>query len=134
MVVVVRENLPTEVKEFKEKFWPEEPIYLDHKFEFYSALFGGEPHEINKKYFGTQFGLFAEGKANPEFTADITKALGLTDGFADKGNMTGSGLMTGGVYVIKKGGEVQWAHQEEKVGFVSAAADVLEQALKAADA
>lgn len=134
MAVLLRENLPSEVKAFREDVWREEPIYVDGSFAMFSALAGGTPNNVNGKYFKTQFVAFQSGKAEADFTMNIQKSLALADGYMDDKhhNNMGQGLMMGGIYVLRKGGEVQWAFHEANVGHTADAADVLEAAKKAA--
>lgn len=132
MAAVLRENIPSEVEAFSKNVWPDEPVYLDSTFALFGAIAGGKPNEVDKDYFMEQFGKFQEGKADEAFAADLGKALQLADGYMDRNNMIGEGFMTGGVYVLKQGGEVQWAHFEPKVGHTADAADVISAAKLAA--
>lgn len=135
MAAILRENLPSEVKAFREGVWTDEPIYLDSSFALYSAIGGGKPKETSKKYFSTQSALMREGKADADFVANIQKSMKLADGYMDpkKGhNMLGQGLMQGGVYVVKKGGEVQFVHQEGFIGHTADVADIIDAAKTAA--
>lgn len=134
MAVVLRENIPSEVEAFREDVWKEEPIYLDSSFAFFAAIAGGTPNVADADYFMKQFALYPEGKADADFTADVNKAMALADGYMDDKhhNGIGEGFMTGGIYVIRKGGEVQWAFQEKKVGHTGDAGDVLAAAKAAA--
>jgi len=134
MAAVLRENLPEEVEAFREDVWKEEPIFLDSKFALFGAIAGGTPNEADAENFMAQFGLYAEGKADADFTANINKAMALADGYMDEKhhNSVGAGLMTGGIYVLRKGGEVQWAFHEKSVGNTADAADVLAAAKDAA--
>merc|ERR1712039_357471 len=119
MAVALRENLPEEVEAFREDVWKEESIYLDSSFALFGAIAGGTPNEADPEKFMAQFGLYAEGKA---------------EGYMDEKhhNTVGEGLMTGGIYVLRKGGEVQWAFHEKNVGHTADAADVLAAAKEAA--
>jgi len=134
MAAVLRENIPDEVERFKKNVWHEEPIYLDSSFALFGSIAGGTPNEINAEYFMEQFGKFPEGKADEKFTANMGKAMKLADGYMgdDKHNMVGAGFMTGGIYVLKQGGAVQWAHHEPDIGLTADAADVVSAAKLAA--
>jgi len=134
MAVVLRENLPEEVEAFREDVWKEEPIYLDSSFALFGAIAGGTPNVADSDAFMAQFGKYAEGKADADFTANVNKAMALAEGYMDDKhhNMVGDGFMTGGIYVLRKGGEVQWAYQEKEIGHTGEAAAVLAAAKEAA--
>lgn len=128
MVSVLRENLPTEVQAFQEDVWKDEPIYLDHQFQFFSALGGGEPNQVPMTYWVEN-----TGKPSDEFKEKTEKSMKLAEGFMTKQhhNTIGQGLMTGGLYVLRQGGVVEFAHQEAFPGHTVDAFEVLAAAQRA---
>merc|ERR1712217_304744 len=136
MAAVLRENIPSEVEAFREDVWKDEPIYLDSSCGFFAAVAGGSPNNADATYWMTQFGLFSKGEADADFTANTNKALALAAGYMDEKhhNPIGEGFMMGGIYVMKKGGEVQWAFHEKAVGLTADPADVIAASKAAAAA
>jgi len=129
----VKEDLPAakegedgEVEAFRKGFWPEAPIYLDATLAFYSAIGGGS----TKK---TSVAAFLAKLANPfsAFNKNAKRSKG-TDG-----NLTGEGLVHGGVYVVKAGALKDeppvFAHQELEIGDHPPTDDLVAACLKAAD-
>jgi len=128
----LRENIPAEVEAFRKNAWKDEPIYLDSSFAIFGAIAGGTPNEINAGYWMEQFGKFQEGKADEKWAANWGKVLQQAGEKMALTNMVGEGFMTGGVYVLKQGGAVQWAFQEVELGLTADAAEVLSAAKQAA--
>lgn len=128
MACILRENLPSEVEAFRKDVWQDEPIFLDHQFAFFKAIGGGEANEKSIKEF------LAQMKApSPADKANQSKAMRLAEGYMtpEHHNMIGQGLMTGGVYVVQRGGALQWAHHESFGGDTCDPEEVV-QAAKAA--
>lgn len=109
IVCILRENLPSEVEAFRKDVWQDEPIFLDHQFAFFKAIGGGEANEKTVQEF-----LAARKNPSPADKANQSKAMHLAEGYMtpEHHNMFGQGLMTGGVYVVQRGGAMQWAHHE----------------------
>lgn len=129
MACVLRENLPEEVAAFRDDVWTEEPIFLDHKFQLFAAIAGGIANEITvEAYMSSVKSPTDQDKENQ------AKAKLLSEGYmnAEHHNMVGQGLMTGGVYVVRCGGAVEWAHFESFVGDTADPAEVLAAAKAAA--
>mmetsp|Transcript_17713 Transcript_17713/g.29554 ORF Transcript_17713/g.29554 Transcript_17713/m.29554 type:complete len:92 (+) Transcript_17713:480-755(+) len=53
-------------------------------------------------------------------------AKNLAHGKGIEGNFVGEGLITGGLYVINKGGGVAWSHREAEIGDAFDVDDVLQ--------
>ena len=129
MVCILRENLPTEVEAFRKDVWQDEPIFLDHQFAFFKTIGGGEANEKTVAEF------LAQRKApSPADKANQAKALHLAEGYMtpEHHNMIGQGLMTGGVYVVQRGGALQWAHHESFAGDTCDPKNVVQAAKRAA--
>lgn len=131
MACIFRENLPSEVQAFRKDVWPEEPIYLDHQYQFFAALGGGKLPEVPMEYW-----IKNSKTPSDEFKAKMAKSLALAEGYMtpDHHNLIGQGLMTGGVYVMRKGGEVEFAHAEGFPGHTADPADIVAAASRAAGA
>mmetsp|Transcript_36902 Transcript_36902/g.80671 ORF Transcript_36902/g.80671 Transcript_36902/m.80671 type:complete len:143 (-) Transcript_36902:193-621(-) len=106
LIAVVKENLNDEVKEFREVAWPG-PVYLDEQLHMYKAIHGGEmTFHSSASFFAALLNPFSS------LWAIVTRSKKL--GYS--GNMKGEGFGKGGIYVVKKGGEVVLAHQENEMG------------------
>mmetsp|Transcript_80007 Transcript_80007/g.224571 ORF Transcript_80007/g.224571 Transcript_80007/m.224571 type:complete len:155 (-) Transcript_80007:192-656(-) len=108
IVALVKEDVGTEVEEFKKGFWTEE-VFQDRSQAFYVALGGGQPH---KPFCG--IAAFLAMLANPfsksKTKENIAKAKGV------KQNMTGEGFVAGGVYVLGADGAPTYSLLEEELG------------------
>lgn len=129
MACILRENLPAEVEAFRQDVWQDEPIWLDHKFQFFNALAGGKANEITREAY-----MASRTDPTPTDKANQAKASLLAEGYMtpEHHNTVGQGLMTGGVYVVRRGGAVQWAHHESFVGDTCDPSDVVQAATQAA--
>lgn len=133
MACILRQNMPKEVAAFREDVWQGEPIFLDNQYQFFSAIAGGKPNEKSMKEYTESF-----KNPSPQDTANMERAMRLADGFMtpEHHNMEGTDNhnMTGGVYVVRRGGAVEWAHHESFAGDTADAADILGAARRAAGA
>lgn len=125
VVALVKEDVGTEVADFRASYWSEE-LFLDRGRCFFTALGGGRAYMPVGGLAG-----FLAMLANP-FTTSRTKA---SAGYAKrKGvaqNLIGEGFVSGGVYVIRKDGKASYAFLEEDLGDRAPVDDVIE-AVKAA--
>eukprot|EP00746_Dinoflagellata_sp_MGD_P007721 gnl/MRDRNA2_/MRDRNA2_115345_c0_seq1.p1 gnl/MRDRNA2_/MRDRNA2_115345_c0~~gnl/MRDRNA2_/MRDRNA2_115345_c0_seq1.p1 ORF type:complete len:148 (+),score=32.74 gnl/MRDRNA2_/MRDRNA2_115345_c0_seq1:258-701(+) len=108
VVCLLKEDLPDQVEEFRNKFWPGE-LFLDQDKGFYKALGGGQ---YLKKHSTSTFLMTL---LNP-FSADpvkdhISKAKSET-------NLTGEGYIHGGLYVVRQTGITELGFVEEDLGVV----------------
>lgn len=128
MACILRENVPSEVAAFRADVWQGESIYLDHKFQFYHALGGGKPFEMTIEEFQA-----TRTSPTPVDETNNAKAKSLAEGYMtpEHHNLVGQGLMTGGVYVVRLGGAVEWTHHESFVGDTADPADIIEAATRA---
>jgi len=131
MACVLRENLPEEVAKFQADVWEGEPMFLDAQHQLFKAIGGGMPNETTREAF-----MKTVNDPNAEEKAQRERASKLAEGFLspEHHNAVGQGFMMGGVYVLHKGGAVEWAHQEQYVGDTSDAADVVAAAGRATSA
>mmetsp|Transcript_11774 Transcript_11774/g.37470 ORF Transcript_11774/g.37470 Transcript_11774/m.37470 type:complete len:150 (-) Transcript_11774:137-586(-) len=106
---IVKEEIGSEVSEFREGFWPEAPIFMNPGLEWYSALHGGS----QKK---SSIASFLAKVLNP--FSQLNKNLKRSKGV--EGNMVGEGFIHGGVFVVRRGaprGEAAvFAHAEAELG------------------
>lgn len=126
---VFRENLPEEVAKFQADVWQGEAMFLDSQFQLFGALAGGTPNVWTLEGF-----MKTVRDPTPEEKVDRDRASALADGFmtAEHHNMVGSGLMMGGVYVVQKGGAVEYAHHEQFVGDTVENGEIVVAAVRAA--
>jgi len=111
VVGLVKENIGTEVEDFRKGFWSEE-IFLDADLSFFMALGGGS---LNKP---VGLAAFVAMILNPFNQARTKGALARakTAGFSKGSNTTGEGFVTGGVYVIRQDGQASYTFLEEEIG------------------
>jgi len=131
MACVLRENLPEEVAKFQADVWEGEPVFLDAQHQLFKAIAGGEANETTKEAF-----MKTVNDPNAEEKAQRERASKLAEGFMtpEHHNMVGQGLMMGGVYVLRKGGAVEFVHHEQYVGDSCDAGDVVDAAGRATSA
>jgi hypothetical protein len=122
-VVIVKENLDGEVAAFEEDVWQGGEIYLDQEMGFFKALGGGE---VDQKGLAN----FLLKVAIPGTV--VNKNMKKGEGY--KGNMKGEGLIVGGIYVFRQGGEIEFVHREEEIGKVADPDDIVAAAKRAAAA
>jgi len=108
VVALVKEDVGTEVADFRKNFWGGDVLLNDGQ-EFYTALGGGTPYRPAGGLAG-----FLAMLANP-FSKSRTKAhLKAVKGVP--ANTTGEGFVAGGCYVIASSGEPTYAFMEEELG------------------
>jgi len=126
---LLRENLEDEVAAFRADVWQDEPVFLDKDLVFYHAIAGGSANawtvEQWKEY---------SASADPTIVAQRHSIRERAAGFMtpEHHNMVGQGLTLGGVYVVRAGGAVEWAHHENVVGSTSESVELLAAAQRAA--
>mmetsp|Transcript_11764 Transcript_11764/g.34973 ORF Transcript_11764/g.34973 Transcript_11764/m.34973 type:complete len:142 (-) Transcript_11764:132-557(-) len=118
IVALVKEDVGTEVEDFRRDWWREE-VLLDEPLQFYKALGGGACHQ--------PMGLagFLVMMLNP-FSASRTKEHAKAvkaKGVA--GNFVGEGFVTGGVYVMRPDGTAAYSFLEEEIGDHAPIEDVI---------
>lgn len=116
LTAVLHENLPEQVAEFRGTYWPGERVFLDQNKELFTFLGGGQLRRGSLLSFLNPFS---------RVWANAKEASGV------QGNFTGDGLTLGGLLVVKPGGEVAYAFQEETFGDHAPQEDIL-RAAKAA--
>jgi hypothetical protein len=104
---IVKENIPEEIKSFKEDVWSED-LLMDSKLEFYKALGGGKANTYSKAGFLATL-------ANP--FSQLFKNIRKGRGYKQKTNLVGEGLTTGGMYVVYSGsGTPAYSFLEKVIG------------------
>ena len=116
LTAVLHESIPEQVAEFTGKFWPGACL-LDERKDLFSFLGGGV---LRKGTLLTFLNPFSRVWSNAKAAEGV------------EGNFTGDGLTLGGLLVVKRGGEVQYAYQEEVFGDHAPKEDVLRAAREAA--
>lgn len=119
VVALVKEDIGTEVADFRAGFWSDE-VFLDEEKQFFVALGGGK--EIRSFTVLSFLAMIA----NPFRKSRIKDALAKSDKDGVKGNITGEGFVNGGVYVIRSDGKAAFAFPEEEMGDMAPVEDVLE--------
>ena len=117
---IVKESLAGEVAAFEEDVWPGGEIYLDSTMEFFKALGGGDYQQKSLAEF-----LLKVAIPGTVINQNMKKGEGY------KANMKGEGLIVGGVYVFRQGGDIEFAHREEEIGSVAEPDDVVAAAQRA---
>lgn len=125
IVALVKEDVGTEVADFRAGYWSEE-VFLDSGKSFFLALGGGRPH----KPISGVAALLAI-LANPFTTSRTKGALGYAKRKGVAQNLTGEGFIAGGIYVIRQDGKASYKFLEEDMGDKAPVDDVIE-AVKAA--
>jgi hypothetical protein len=123
VVCLLKENLPEQVEEFRSKFWPGE-LFLDEEQGFYKALGGGQ---VLKKHTTSSFLMTL---MNPFSSDPVKKHIKRTK--SDQ-NLTGEGLIHGGLYVVRKTGIAELGFVEDDLGVVCPT-DKIKEAVQAAQA
>lgn len=136
LACVLRENIPAEVANFRGNVWQEEPILLDHQWQFYAAVAGGKPNSYDlAEYIKNMQNPTPESKRRQEEGQRRATYGGAKFMKPPYHNMVGQGLMMGGLYVLRRGGGVEWAHHEEFPGdTITDTADFVAAARRAAAA
>lgn len=113
LVAVLHENIPEQVAEFQNEYWPSSGIYLDTEKKLYEAVGGGEVRRGSLLSF---LNPFSPVWANYKEANVCVKTS----------NLTGEGTHMGGLFVVKKGtGEVVYSYQEKNFGDHAPSADVV---------
>jgi len=104
---IVKENIPEEIKSFREDVWPE-PLFMDEKLEFYTAVGGGKKNQYSSAGFLATL-------ANP-FSKLYKNVITKGKKYKQKTNLVGEGLITGGLYVVHAGGKPEYSFLEKVIG------------------
>jgi len=105
LVCVVKEDLGDEIAEFAKDVWPGGEIYLDKELAFFKAAGGGEVEQKGLLLFLAKY--LTPGTI-------IKRSMAEAKGY--KMNLVGEGLIVGGLFVLRKGGAVEYAFREEEIG------------------
>mmetsp|Transcript_48423 Transcript_48423/g.139068 ORF Transcript_48423/g.139068 Transcript_48423/m.139068 type:complete len:182 (+) Transcript_48423:346-891(+) len=108
LVAVVKENLDSEVDDFRRAVWPGGEIFLDKSMAFFKILFGGQVRRGS--ILRTLCQALSCGKAGQRIRAAAKAAQ------AQKNNLKGEGYIKGGVLVIRQGGPIEFAFAETELG------------------
>jgi len=125
VIAVVKEDLDTQVKDFRDGYWSEE-VFLDSDMEFFKALGGGEvrqPFTSKFQLIKTILNPWTQNRARSNFKRAGEKGI--------ENVLGGDGLIFGGVYVVKPDGKASYVFVEEQFGDHAPVEDVIE-AVKAA--
>lgn len=125
IVAVVKEDVGTEVADFRARFWSQE-IFLDSEMCFFKAIHGGE---VNKP--AGMMSLLAL-LANPWTKSRSRQHLLRNSKTGIDKNLIGEGFITGGLYVVKTDGKAAYVFPEEHMGDHAPLDDIVE-AVKAAE-
>ncbi len=106
-----------QVAEFSGKFWPGGEVYLDEDKALFKAVGGGAVRRGSLLSFLNPFS---------RIWSNVKESKGA------EGNFVGDGLTFGGLLVVKPGGQVVYAFQEETFGDHAPHEEVLRAAQKAA--
>ena len=102
----VKENIPEEIKSFREDVWSE-PLFMDEKLEFYTAVGGGKKNQYSTAG-------FLASLANP-FSKLYKNVITKGKKYKQKTNLVGEGLITGGLYVVHAGGKPEYSFLEKNM-------------------
>jgi len=141
LVAVLHEALPEQVAEFKADFWPGE-LYLDETKAVFKAVGGGSIRRGSLLAFLNPFSRIWCAATRRKGHSPVCRAhtasrrthVKDSDRTVEKSNLIGDGLTFGGLLVVRKDGKVQYAFQEATFGDHAPPDDVLDAALKAAEA
>jgi len=117
----VKEDLEDEVANFAAKHWQDGEIYLDPDLSFFKAIGGGDLNQFS--LIGFLMGMLSPSNPVRVKAGETSKKT--------PGNMKGEGLITGGVYVIRHGGAVEYAHLEAEIGDTAPIDEVIAAAQRA---
>lgn len=102
MAVIVHEELG--VQEFRTKFWPSDPLYLNSDKSFFSAI-----HDDRK--------VRKQGLLSGLFSADMWRRIRGAKAAGVEGNLEGEGRILGAILLMGKGdGGVKWIRTEKSFG------------------
>lgn len=119
VVALVKEDIGTEVADFRAGFWSEE-VLLDQEKQFYLALGGGKE---NRTY---TLASFLAMFLNPFSSSTVKTAISDAKAKGIDGNLNGEGFVNGGVYVIRQDGKAAYVCPEESMGDWAPIDDVIE--------
>eukprot|EP00442_Polarella_glacialis_P050541 CAMPEP_0115132892 /NCGR_PEP_ID=MMETSP0227-20121206/54054_1 /TAXON_ID=89957 /ORGANISM="Polarella glacialis, Strain CCMP 1383" /LENGTH=152 /DNA_ID=CAMNT_0002538833 /DNA_START=161 /DNA_END=619 /DNA_ORIENTATION=+ len=119
VVALVKENVGTEVEDFRKGYWPGD-ILMDKEQEFYKALGGGSPH---KPFSGLVS--FLAMLLNPFATRGTKQNLARCKAKKVDGNITGEGFVAGGCYVLRRDGTAAFSFLEKELGDHAKVQDIL---------
>lgn len=123
LVCIVKEDLDGEVEDFVREVWPDGEVFLDEKMAFFSALGGGS---VSRR----SLMALLWGFVNP--FANLRRDWKRSE-FVKHHNLKGDGANMGGLYVVREGGALEWAHREADFGDAAPLDRVLEAARAAAN-
>lgn len=116
---VLKESIEEEVMEFSRDFWKsEERLHLDETKAFFRAVGGGVLKRSS---------LFLT-LINPVKMYKIVQNFKSIGERTPRNNLTGEGLIMGGLMVFKEGGEIVYSHREKEWGDCAPIEEVLEAA------
>lgn len=120
LVAIVKEDVGTEVADFRRNVWPDGDVFIDEEKNFYKALFGGKESVETLAMFLWKM-LAGCGEVGKRMRQNSKNAA------AQKAtsNMIGEGFVRGGLYVVGKGGLAEWAFAEEEVMDIAEVDDVV---------
>ena len=121
LVAVLHENREEQVEQFRGEFWPGAPVYLDTDMALFKAVGGGQVRVGSLSWFLNPF-------------SRIWKNVAAANAVVKSSNLEGEGTKLGGLYVVKKGGDVQFAFQEKTFGDHAPPEEVIAAAKAAAAA
>lgn len=138
LVAVVKEAIPEQICQFRQKYWSSE-LYVDEELGFFKALGGGTTN--SKGFFALVTGTVRANNQRALPAASPVPRLLLTQPTASStstclssvrvafaganhylstiggtSNLTGEGWILGGLYVVRRGGDVEYGHQETTFG------------------
>jgi len=120
LVCIVKEDVEDEVAAFEQDAWKGGEIFLDKDLSFFKALGGGEYDQ--RSLIGFLFKMVLPG-------TQLKKNLKNGEGYSN--NFKGEGLIVGGLYVLRKGGAIEFSHREEEIGTHASPDDVITAAKRA---
>lgn len=127
MVAVVKEDVGTEVQDFRKRAWPEGDIFIDPDMSFYKSLFDGQVKK--ETLWGFLWKMFVgRSEVSKRMRLNSEKAAAHK---ADS-NLKGEGLILGGLYIVRKGGPAEYGFAESEVMDYAPVEEVLEAAKRAA--
>eukprot|EP00927_Polykrikos_kofoidii_P064207 TRINITY_DN59283_c0_g1_i1.p2 TRINITY_DN59283_c0_g1~~TRINITY_DN59283_c0_g1_i1.p2 ORF type:complete len:135 (-),score=33.64 TRINITY_DN59283_c0_g1_i1:70-474(-) len=109
IVALVKEDVGTEVADFRKDFWSGE-VMLDGEKAFFAALGGGKvwkPFSL-ASFLAMMLNPFSKAKSKMNIQ-DVQKV-------GTKGNMTGEGFVHGGTYVLRADGTPTYSYLEGEIG------------------
>lgn len=112
-----------EIEAFEKDVWPGGEILMDKDLAFFKALGGGSYDQKSILMFLAKLVL-----PGTQLKQNIAQSKGYTN------NFVGEGLIVGGLFVLRKGGAIEYAHREEEIGTHAPLEDVIAAAKRASEA